>query len=382
MVGQIPRGDNFFQREPLLKKLYQRLDNHAHLYMAAPRRMGKTAIMRYLEDNPMKDYCPVYVITESIDSSELFFKVILEALFKNQALKEFKNLLEPLKQFLSKHFKKISAFGVNLELKNPENSYYQKLQTLLKEIHNKPELKLVIMLDEFPQTIINISRKHSEMEAVKFLQMNREMRQQANETISFMITGSIGLPVLAEKLKATKTVNDLNVFELPPLSFEEAQELLGQLLEEGNLPYQDSNLKQILDKLEWFSPYHIQLLAQKFIDQYDLQRTMINPQSIDEAFQAVTHWRNDINFSHYYSRLEDSFVDQELAFALAVLKILSQQTLLTSVEMAQLASEQALVKYSFILRSLEFDGYIFKSEQGWRFTSPILKLWWHQYVNG
>lgn len=42
MVGQTPRGSNFYQRQDLLKQLYRRLENNAHLYIAAPRRMGNS----------------------------------------------------------------------------------------------------------------------------------------------------------------------------------------------------------------------------------------------------------------------------------------------------------------------------------------------------
>jgi len=36
------------------------------------------------------------------------------------------------------------------------------------------------------------------------------------------------------------------------------------------------------------------------------------------------------------------------------------------------------------LRTLEFDGYIFSSQKEggtvYQFTSPVLRLWWQQYV--
>ncbi len=56
IVGQTPRGRNFFPRPKLMKLLDRRLASGANVYMAAPRRMGKTAIMRYLEDNPQDAY--------------------------------------------------------------------------------------------------------------------------------------------------------------------------------------------------------------------------------------------------------------------------------------------------------------------------------------
>ncbi len=381
IVGPVPRGNDFYQREDVLKRLYRRLENAGHLYMAAPRRMGKTAIMRYLEDNKTDSYYALYVITESVQDSEQFFKAVLDGLLKSEALNQFKILSKKAGDFIKQRFKTVSAYGVSVELNDASSSYYQELQNLLRDLRDEEtNFKLIIMIDEFPQAVANILREHGETEAIQFLQKNRELRQQANDAILFLLTGSIGLPALVGKLDMTQTINDLNVFEIPPLNYEDAKDLLGKLLINKNVPYQDSNLNAVLIKLEWFSPYHIQLLAQEFIDQYDINQTAINENSIELAFQNITNRNHNINFEHYFSRLKRSFEESELHFAQVLLKILCQQSKLSSDEIDILANSYPLINFGFVLRALESDGYIFKNEDGWRFTSPILKRWWHQYV--
>ena len=54
IVGQTPRGDDFFKRDNIVKKIYRRLEAGNHLFLSAPRRAGKTSIMRYLEDYPQE----------------------------------------------------------------------------------------------------------------------------------------------------------------------------------------------------------------------------------------------------------------------------------------------------------------------------------------
>ncbi len=380
IVGQVPYNSDFYKREGVLKLLKRRLENNAHVYMTAPRRMGKTAIMRYLEGQPPENFCAVYVFTEPVDSSEQFFKRILEELYKSEVLKNSQRWSRATGEFFKRF--KISLIDFSLE-HDAQKKYSQELQALLRQLNDSAgDSKLLIMLDEFPQTVENIARKHGETEAINFLQLNRELRQQAGESILFLITGSIGLQTVVEKLKASKTVNDLNSLDIPPLSEQEARDLFGRLLTSAEVPYQDSDLVLILKKLEWFSPYHIQLLVQEFIDQYDLHGVMINEATIDKAFHTITDRNHGAYFSHYYQRLEQVFAADELAFALAVLGQLCQQTSLTLQDMQTLAQAQSLAKFDFVLRSLEFDGYIFKNQQNeWRFTSPLLKLWWAQYVN-
>ena len=199
-----------------------------------------------------------------------------------------------------------------------------------------------------------------------------------------MLTGSIGLPMIAEKLAATKVINDLNVVEIPPLSWDEATQLLKTLLDYENVSYEDAVLDHLLDKLEWFVPFHIQLLAQELIDAYLDTEETVNEKVIDNAFAQIIDKRNYIYFSHYYSRLKKTFVGNAYDFALAVLKALTQQDKLTVPEVRKLAEAHQLDHAHSVLRTLAFDGYIFGSQKEgetvYRFTSPVLRLWWREYV--
>lgn len=270
-----------------MKLLYRRMDSGANLYMAAPRRMGKTAILRYLEDNSTDTYNAIYVITESVDSTEHFFRTILDELFKSSSINILRKALNKASDLIENilgRFKKLGGFGVELELADNKSDCYQDFKTLVQTLGDTDGLKIVIMIDEFPQTVENIFRKSGKDEAVHFLQLNREIRQKAADNIMFILTGSIGLPTLAEKMSVTETINDLNIFEIKPLEIDEAKNLTALLLDEGKIPYEPEAIEYMLKKLEWFSPYHIQLLVQEFADQFDLKNKTVSKASVDDAF--------------------------------------------------------------------------------------------------
>lgn len=56
IVGQTPRGADFFPRDAIINRIYRRLDAGSHIFLAAPRRVGKTSIMRFLGRKPF-DFC-------------------------------------------------------------------------------------------------------------------------------------------------------------------------------------------------------------------------------------------------------------------------------------------------------------------------------------
>jgi ABC-type lipoprotein export system ATPase subunit len=383
IVGQTPRGKDFFPRDKIVNLIYRRLNSGAHVYMAAPRRVGKTAIMRHLEDSPREGYEFKYIITESIDNPITFFEQLSDSLHHLKSLS--KKSLDAINNFMPT-FEKVSVITTGVDFKLAErNKVFEDFKKLIKGLDTQGKT-VIIMMDEFPQTVENILRRHGKEGAEQFLRFNREIRHQANENIRFLLTGSIGLPTIAEKLVATQEINDLNVIEIPPLTREEAKALIVQLLDFENISYNEVVVDYLLDKMAWFVPFHIQLVVQELIDAYYDTEAVLNKAAVDKAFVNVLDKRNSIYFEHYYSRLEKTFEDgEEYRFALAVLQNLTLEDELTAVQLKGLAKEYNLTHYSLVLRTLNFEGYIFQSERGnktvYRFTSLMLRLWWKQYVS-
>ncbi|MCK5718440.1 MAG: ATP-binding protein [Thiomargarita sp.] len=379
IVGQTPRGEDFFPRNKIINKIYRRLGTGSNVYMAAPRRVGKTAIMRYLEDKPRDNYEFRYLITESIDNPIDYFKRLSEALHHLKSLSG--KSLDRIKELIPK-IGKVSIVSTGVDVKFSKEAYeiFEEFKDLIKNLEVQDKT-VVLMVDEFPQTVENILRKQGEIAAEQFLQFNREIRHQADSNIRFLLTGSIGLPAIADRLNATKEINDLNVIEISPLNREEAQQLVTGLFASEQVVYENNVVASLLDKINYFVPFHLQLLVQELTDIYFDNEEKLDKTAVDKAFEKVLNQRNDIYFRHYYSRLEKTFENEnEYKFALTVLKILTQQDSLSKLEISNLPLK--LGNYSYVLRILEFDGYIFSSQEGtnYQFISPLLKLWWKHYV--
>jgi len=383
IVGGIPRGDNFFPRDKVIQKIYRRLDSGDNVYMAAPRRVGKTAIMYRLQDKPETDYYFIYIITESIEDTESFFKELLRQLLKSDVFDRLLKISKKVSELFSK-IKSVNLGELGFELNDSEISYFNDFRNLVRklEIH---ENKIILMVDEFPQTVENVFRKSGKDAAQNFLQANRVVRQEANKNILFIITGSIGLHTLAEKLNATKEINDLNTVDITPLDREEAKELTTNLLNSYDIAIKEGSIDYLLDKIQWFVPFYIQLAVQEIIDEYENTEQTINNKSVSEAFSRITNRRNNHFFEHYYSRLAKTFKDNEYTFALELLHELTRHDELSISLIEKLAHKYKLDKsYPIVLRTLAFDGYIYsiqeKDETYYCFTSPILRNWWRKYV--
>lgn len=385
LVGQTPRGADFFPRDKVVAKIYRRLDAGANLFLAAPRRVGKTSIMRALEDKPREGYHFVYVITESIHDIEEYYGKVLTAVLASDAMgalaKKREGLKKQIQDLLGNVSNNIKLPWVEASLNANENKENKSFQAAFEEILGRldtGEETIVIMVDEFPQTVENIREKHGSLTAEKFLRLNREQRQTTNAKIRFVLTGSIGLPAVVKKLTSDSVINDLNVVEIPPLEEEEARQMTQTLLKNYKVRYEPEVIDYLLKKLKWLIPFHLQLSAQELIDIYESTEQPLGIVDVDEAFKSVLKLRNDIYFNHYYTRLNDTFPQKEhYNFALNLLNHAATHDWATRETTRELAQNLAAHEQEAVLEALVYDGYLVsENDKGHRFHSALLQQWW------
>ena len=306
IVGQTPRGKDFYPRTKVIRKIYRRLDSGSHIFMSAPRRAGKTSIMRFLEDQPRKGYVFLYVSVEDIESSEEYFRLLSEELLNSEAVSKMVKASEKVynifEQF-AEHIKKVKVWNIELESQDREPPKYSDEFEKLMRTLDTSDFTIVILVDEFPIALERIINEHNEKDAVEFLHANRSIRQRAKRGIQFIYTGSIGLPNITRKLNATATINDLNIIEVPPLNDREAMDFAKQLLSNYKVTFVRGTIKHMLDRLSWLIPFFIQLVVQMLIDEFETNYKPITKEVVDEVLERASNHRNNIYFENYYSRL-------------------------------------------------------------------------------
>lgn len=389
-VGNPARGTDFFKREREVEKIVQRLADGNNLQIAAPRRVGKTSILWYLLDNKINGYTYVYVDTEALDNSEEFFKKLLKTILAsneiNQSVKLKELFNKGIKAFSKIKSIKILGHGFDLNETKEEHNYYEDLTNLLSAIELDNSQKLVLLIDEFPQTIQNMveAANGNEATAKKFLQLNRDLRlnPEINERVNFIYTGSIGLNHTVASINSTAFVNDLSSVEIDALSKEDAETLLEELLLEKNITIENNAKELLLQKLEWLIPFHIQLAVQELTSLVYAEKH-IETKHINLVFAEMIEARNNNHFEHYYSRLKSQFKGEAFSYADELLQKLANEGTLTKTQMFDLSAKfNQENNYRQILEILVYDGYIHNTGDvnTYRFNSPIVRMWWQKFI--
>ena len=374
IVGQTPRGDDFFPRDAVINKIYRRLEGGNNLYLSAPRRAGKTSIMMSLRDQPREGYLFVYLSVEDCLSADDYFRVLADALEESMVQGRLGKLGEKAKTVLNTFFErvkkiKISIFEIETNLPAAAKiTYMEAFEALLRELEAE-QLVIVIMVDEFPVAVENIAKKQGDEVAVHFLHANRGMRQRAGRGIRFVYTGSIGLPNVARKLSPDPVINDLNIVEIPPLTLEEGLKMSRLLFETYNVVVDEACIRYMLEQIQWLMPFFIQLTVQLLIDENENTGETVSKNMVDIVLLKASNHRNNSYLASYYDRLTKTLPNDQSETAKFILAKIAQDN---SASAAEFEQANALS----VLETLEYDGYIHLFEDKYRFNSPILQRWW------
>ncbi len=380
-IGNPARGENFFKRPKLIDKTWDMIETGCDILVAAPRRVGKSSLMFHLSDYPKKNYSFIYLDSESVNNENEFFRRLLNKILKTDFVKNSKKVITFLEKNLP-NIKKIGLKEIEFGVK-VEHNYFDMLTKILSSL-NLENYKLIIMLDEFSQTLDNIINDEGERKGIHFLQSNRELRHtpEIKKNIQFLYAGSIGLENLVSKLNAIATIKDLSRLEVPPLKMDEAKELMNLLRKNVTYSLSSEQINYTLKRIEWLIPFYIQLTIQEIKNIYrDEELAEVTDKTIDKAFSEMIKQRN--HFDHWHSRLRTSFKAEEYNFAKELLNIISESETIQSNEIYNLAVKHEIENdYKNIISSLVYDGYINNNEniKTYRFNSPILRMWWRKYV--
>lgn len=387
VTGQVARGEEqYLERKDITDDLWSMIEASSNVLIAAPRRVGKTSIMHHVCDNPKEGYSMLMVISESVHSEDEFYKLLFESVIKilSNNKKAFKIASTGVKGFFSK-IKGFNVLKLGVELDATQGlDYFTEFKNIIEGLSIGGN-KLVIMIDEFSQTVENIKNTKSTQEAVHFLQTNRELRQMGNmnNKVQFVYAGSIGLENIVSMLESTNLINDLSGLEVPPLRIKQAMEFMDELIELLPFKLTKKQKEYILLKIEWLILFYIQLVIKELKSLYLNKAThkKISNELIDNTFSKIIKNRN--YFEHWLARLKKAFILEEYKFAIELLNIVSINMKIDRNQIIDIAIKHNIKEsYINILHSLEYDGYISKQgeERSFKFNSPILRMWWYENV--
>jgi uncharacterized protein len=385
VTGQVVEGDDFYDREQDTARFWRALETDS-LLILAPRRVGKSSVLRRMKANASSHGFTAVGIEVSDCSDELQFvqrlyKAILE--HHGSAEKLWSGIKESWLGKTISRVRKAGAGGFSFEFAS-EESTWARMGEELAEALAALEGKTLIQVDELPVFVLKLLDRADDSHQGRvreFLYWLRRLRQQYPQ-IRWTMAGSIGLDTVTSRLNIADSINDLRVETLGAFDVSTAHSFLQALAQAYRVELEEPVQAHILKRVGWPVPYYLQLV-------FGQVREFAKPSlaDVNHAVDTLLNPSHKNYFDYWRQRLHDELGRPDADHAARLLRSscrapegvrlsIFKQVLTGHIPHAETRED----KIRYLLGVLQNDGYLVVEDGRWRFQSPLLREFWLRHV--
>jgi hypothetical protein len=260
--GSPVKGLDFIDRIEHIPIFKSYLDNNQHVMIKAPRRFGKTSLVKHIFEYE-KSYSFIYIDIKRATNLYSLSNQILDKAYSfvgiDNFIRESKKAIITLSQTIRKV--KLESIGeVTLELlqNEPEEIefFLHSLDTVNK-IAKKKDINIKFVFDEF-QDILNLSTDD-------ILDKLRSSIQH-HENITYVFLGSIeSIMTKIFQSKASAFFHFAAVMKLEGLDIDELMEYVNKEFKKENIKYDEKSIRNMLNFTKGHPDYSIKLLSYLYL---------------------------------------------------------------------------------------------------------------------
>ncbi|MEA1909000.1 MAG: hypothetical protein U9N43_08250 [Euryarchaeota archaeon] len=393
-VGSPAIGDDFIDREKEIKQIFTALAKDSVL-LIAPRRFGKTSIMKRLKGELLsQDEISIFIEVEDVYSPQQFLTEIVMALFDNERIRKKTDLISTLGRSFQWFRDNIEEVGVSVFRAKLRSSIETDLKEdwteksrLIFDIIDDSESNIYFIIDEFPIAIKNMDPKDSE----KFLHWFRKLRQ-VSENLRFIVGGSVSIDRVVRDVGGVAVINDFKRVRIGGFQRDVALNTIKKVFKEEEWGYMEAIGDKILDCIgEAYLPYFIAIMLSAIKEERVLTDEEINEKLIENIYNFRILGNDGKHyFEHYSQRLRIFYTGisgREEKAARAILRMVSRGDYYPiDIAFGIFEQETGIADYEIfmdLIADLENDFYIEHNPgKGLTFYSRMLRDWWRLYHGG
>lgn len=390
-VGPPVDGDRFFNRTEELKLLEERIYEHKHTLMSAPRRIGKTSLMLETARRLAASYSCVHVDFQRCHTAGEAVAAIAVAMRKHlgpwQVVKTvFANAFTGLKRVDT-----VSVDVISIKLRDHLGQDWRPKAVAMFEALAGIDKPVVLFLDEI-SILVNRMLKGPDFcitdanrqRTDAFMSWLRSMAERHQTHVRMVLAGSIGLEPVLSQGGLSGTLSPFTPFEVGPWSDVTAVACLHELSKRYRVEYRRGATERMTELLGSCIPHHVQMF---FWHVYEDCRHRDEPScevaDVERVYKdRLLGSRSHAELSHYEERLSLMLGRDVLPFALDLLtetavtgKLTSQAANIVATDMLADPAERASTLRN-TLAVLEHDGYVQRTAGNYVFVSSLLRDWW------
>lgn len=385
VTGAVAEGEEFFDRVDEMTAFWRSLETD-NLLLLAPRRVGKTSLMkRMAEDADHHGFGPLYVDVSDAPDELDFIQRLYRAVLETDAGDRLWNRIKDswLGQTISR-VTKVSGYGFGVEFKD-DQAGWTRLGEELADALSRLEGRWLIEVDELPVFLLKLLTPEdgkARGRVREFLYWLRRIRQQFPR-VRWLLAGSIGLDTVTARLNIADAINDLQIVTLGAFDELIADALLKALAASHAMDLQAAVRRHAITRAGWPAPYYLQLIFHGL-------RSVTGPpsmQDVDRVIDDLLGPQHKNYFDYWRQRLFEELGQMDAGYAIALLNAACHAAegasgSVLNQRLGTMMSEPGprTEKLRYLLDVLRNDGYLIEDGRNWRFQFPLLREYWLRRV--
>ena len=392
-------GDRFFDREPDLAALAERVRDGTHTLVTAQRRMGKTSLVRELlrRLNEQGDFETVFVdVEDAKTASDAIAEIGAGSMPVQGAWRRIVAGFDNVLREAGDRIGELSVVDIRVTLRAgiDAGNWRRKGDEVFAALAGN-DRPVVLAIDELPILVDWLLRGEGdtiEPEGIRaadaFLSWLRKNGQEHRDRVILILSGSISLEPILRRAGLSAQANIYSAYDLRPWDGETAEACLGELAEAYDIDLPAAVRGDMCRRLRCPIPHHVQLFFD-CLHEY-LRRAGRSGATLDDVERAYREdmlgARGQMDLDHYGTRLKSTLGNHGYRIALDLLTeaavgggLLRDEAVglyREYFETRNAESEGNVIAVDEVLRQLEHDGYLEREDDGFRFVSGLLEDWW------
>lgn len=395
IVGNVPEPDELYGRQGLLDHLWRQIRGN-NVLLLAPRRFGKTGVMRHVLLRPQADYLPIYFDLEDVDSPAEFVWRLTGEILKQDPLRgliqRIKGLPGEIAGWAKRTFDEIEFEGAKVKFKEAiAGEWRTPARRLMAELE-KARPTVVFILDELPAMLERMSsRKGGNDAANEFLSWFRAVRLQQKDRLRrhrFIVGGSIGIDPILRRLRASETLNDFERVYVEPLARDDADRLVGDLAASLKVGCDEAVRSRLLDLIGPAVPYFIHLFFSQLALLPTGKRQPLAIDSLERVYRERILGPTCRHYFDYYRQRLNRYRSPLERAAVNILRTVSESPLgraswsqLFDVYQKSRKRGAGELEFCELMADLQCDWYLVldPNTNEYGFMLDVMRQWWRRW---
>ena len=394
LPGGVPEPEELFGRDDLIELVWRQLAG-TNIMLVAPKRFGKTGVMRHILKRPRDAYLPVYVEAEDIPTRDRFAAALVASLLENRTLRSLVSGMKKVpRRVLDLVTGTIDEVGIEQFRVKLREALGESWDTVARQLileMEKAKHTAVFIIDEFPQLLENIIANEGDDAARSFLEWFRSLRMRQKDDLRrfrYIIGGSTSIDMILRQLDVPGKLNDFLRVPVEPLTPDHAASLLDGLADTYQLRFGRGSTEKFFELVGPPVPYFIHLFVSQILLETGLAGAEITPDLLEHVYhKRVIGPTCRSYFDYYRQRLKRYGAPGERA-AIAILRGIANSATgrvadSTLYDVYRKARKKGAtdVEYCEIMADLEYDWYVRldTTTNEYHFLMNIMRDWWHRF---